>query len=248
MKHGRFVMGSRYAQFAPRRALRAARILAADPDDLPQVFTIIESLSGNTLHRIYKRMMSMEEGQRVIAKRPDIVTILADRAALARLPEGSLGRGYLAFVEREKISPDGIREAGKKGMTNEIPLSEPYDYVHARMRDTHDLWHAAIGYHGDVLGETALLAFIFAQTHNPAIALILGIGLFKTKGDPEARAVIVDGYRRGRAAAWLPGQDWESMLALPVTEVRRRLCLGEPPVYTQIRSSELKQRAMASAA
>jgi ubiquinone biosynthesis protein COQ4 len=239
-------MGSKYAQFAPRRALRAARTLAADPDDLPQVFTIIESLSGNTLHRLWKRMMRTEEGQRVLANRPDIVTLLADRRSLAQLPEGSLGRAYLAFVEREKISPEGIREAGKKGMTNEIPLSDPYDYIHARMRDTHDLWHAAVGYHGDVLGETALLAFTFAQTQNPAIALIIGIGLLKTIGAPEARAVIIDGFRRGRAAAWLPAQEWEAMLALPLTEVRRRLQLDEPPVYTQIRSADLRaQRAMA---
>ena len=233
-------MGSTYAQFAPRRALRAARTLVADPDDLPQVFTIIESLSGNTLYRIWKRLTKTEQGRRILAERPDIVTRLEDRAALARLPEGSLGRAYLAFVEREKISPEGIREAGKKGMTNEVPLSDPYDYVHSRMRDTHDLWHAAVGYHGDVLGETALLAFTFAQTRNPAIALIIGIGLLKTIGAPEARAVILDGYRRGRAAAWLPNQEWETLLALPLSEVRSRLRLEAAPVYTQIRSSDLK--------
>jgi ubiquinone biosynthesis protein COQ4 len=239
-------VGSTYAQFAPRRALRAARTLVADPDDLPQVFTIIESMSGNTLHRIWKRLNKTEKGRRILAERPDVVALLEDRAALARLPEGSLGRAYLAFVEREKISPAGIREAGMKGMTNETPLSDPYDYVHARMRDTHDLWHAAVGYHGDVLGETALLAFTFAQTRNPAIAFIIGIGLLKTIGAPAARAVILDGHRRGRAAAWLPEQDWERLLPLPISEVRSRLQLEEAPIYTQIRSAELKaQRAAA---
>jgi ubiquinone biosynthesis protein COQ4 len=238
-------VGSTYAQFAPRRALQAARTLAADPDDLPQVFTIIESLSGNTLHRVWKRMTKTPEGRRILADRPDIVTALEDRAALARLPEGSLGRAYLAFVEREKISAEGLREAGRKGMTNEVPLSDPYDYVHARMRDTHDLWHAAVGYHGDVLGETALLAFTFAQTRNPAIALIIGIGLLKTIGAPEARAVILDGYRRGREAAWFADQEWEKLLPLPLADVRRRLHLESAPVYTPIRSSELKARAMA---
>jgi ubiquinone biosynthesis protein COQ4 len=114
------------------------------------------------------------------------------------------------------------------------------------MRDTHDLWHAAIGYHGDVLGETALLGFIFAQTRNPAIAFIIGIGLLKTIGAPEARAVILDGYRRGRAAAWLPEVRWETLLALPLSEVSMRLHLEEAPVYTQIRSADLKaQRAAA---
>lgn len=235
-------------QFAPRRALRAARILAADPDDLPQVFTIIESLSGDTLDRIAERMSRSESGRRLLATKPDMVDRLADRAALAKLPEGSLGRAYLAFVERENISAEGIREAGEKGMTSHDPLPAPLDWVHARMRDTHDLWHAAVGYSGDVLGETALLAFTFAQTWNPAIGLIIAIGLSKTINAPNgggaiARKTILDGFRRGLKAEWLPAQEWESMLALPVTEVRRRLSLDSPPEYTEIRSSEIKAQA-----
>ncbi len=51
---------------------------------------------------------------------------------------------------------------------------------------------------------------------------------------------MLDGFRRGKNAAWFPEQDWESMLALPVDEVRARLGLETPPVYTEIRSSELK--------
>ncbi len=234
-------------QFAPGRALRAARILAADPDDLPQVFTIIESLSGNTLERVARRMARSERGKRLLAARPDIVDHLADRRALARLPQGSLGRAYLAFVEREKISADGIRAAGAKGMTDNRPMPPPLDWVYARMRDTHDLWHAATGYSGDLLGETALLAFIFAQTWNPAIGLVLAIGLTKTtgagSGGAPARRTIADGFRRGRGAAWLPAQEWETMLALPVEEVRRRLSLEAPPVYAEIRSAEVKARA-----
>jgi ubiquinone biosynthesis protein COQ4 len=232
-----------YVRFDLRRALRAARTLAADPDDLPQVFTILESLSGNTLQRIGDRMGQDGVGRRLIEKRPDIVDRLADREALARLPEGSLGRAYLAFVQREGISAEGIRAAAQQGMSGE-PLPVPLDWVHARMRDTHDLWHAAVGYSGDVLGETALLAFIFAQSWNPAIAFVLAIGLAKTArfpgGGAAARRTIAEGFRRGWRAKWLPPQDWESMLATPVEEVRRRLDLGEPPVYEEIRSAELK--------
>lgn len=239
-----------HVQFAPRRAFRAARILAADPDDLPQVFTIIESLSGGTLGRIGARMAKSETGRRLIANKPDIVDRLADREALARLPEGTLGRAYLAFMEREKISPAGIRAAGEKGMTREIPIPAPLDWVDARMRDTHDLWHAAVGYSGDVLGETALLAFTFAQTWNPAIGLIIVVGLSKTLGGVGeggmARKTIADGFRRGQKARWFPDQEWESMLELPLTEVRRRLSLGAPPVYTEIRSSEIKAAAQAA--
>jgi ubiquinone biosynthesis protein COQ4 len=232
------------AQFDLPRAFRAMRTLAADPDDLPQVFTILEALSGNTLERIGRRMMKDDAGSRLVQVRPDIVAQLADREALARLPQGSLGRAYLAFVERENISAEGIRRAAKEGMKQGASFPAPLDWVHARMRDTHDLWHAAVGYSGDVLGETALLAFILAQTWNPAIALILAVGFGKTvrfpRGGGAARATILDGFRRGLRARWLPAQDWEAMLALPAEEVRRRLGLETPPVYEEIRSAQLK--------
>lgn len=237
-----------YVQFAPRRALAAARILASDPDDLPKVFTVIESLSGDTLERIARRLRKSAAGQRLLVERPDIVGRLADRDALAHLPEGSLGRAYLAFVERENISADGIRAAAQAGMAHAADMPRPIDWVHARMRDTHDLWHAATGYSGDVLGEIALLAFTFAQTLNPGVALIIGIGLSKTAlfdDGPAARQTIFDAFRRGKRAAWFPEQDWESMLALPVVEVRRRLSLDAPRVYTEVRSAELKARLAA---
>lgn len=233
-----------FVQFEPLRALRAARTLAADPDDLPQVFTIIESLSGTTLARLTRRMCADSTGARLVSARPDIVALLADRAALARLPDGSLGRAYLEFVERENISAEGIREAAVKGTERTSSMPPPLDWMYARLRDTHDLWHAATGYSGDVLGETALLAFTLAQSWNPAIALIIAIGISKTFGTPGRgaadRRTILDGFRRGIAAKWLPAQDWESLLPLPLGEVRRRLALETPAVYRELRSAELK--------
>lgn len=223
-----------------RRALRAARELVKNPDDLPKVFTVIESLSGGTMSHIRKRLEASAGGQRLLRDRPDVVTHLVDRDRLRALPEGTLGRTYLAFVEREGISAEGIRDAASQGEDGTRMFDDTEAWVHTRMRDTHDLWHAAIGYGGDVLGEVALLAFTLAQTRNPAIALLVGVGLVKTVGSPEARATILDGFRRGRKAAWLPAQEWEDMLALPIDEVRSRLRLEAPPVYVPVTSAELR--------
>jgi ubiquinone biosynthesis protein COQ4 len=233
------------------KALRAARALLADPDDLPQVFTLLEALSGDTLQRLHRRIGASASGQRLLADRPDIVRLLDDREGLRQLPDGSLGRAYLAFVEAENISASGIKDAAEQGLSGERDLSPDEAYVHQRMRDTHDLWHAATGYKGDVLGETALLAFILAQTHNPGVFFIVALGLFKTIGAPaarEARAVIVDGFRRGMRTAWLPDQEWEALLALPLDEVRARLHVGPPPVYEPIRSADLRAAAAQRAA
>lgn len=233
-------MNSAPFQFQPRRALRAARALARDPDDLPQVFTIIEAFSGPTLSFIHRRMQASPRGARLLRDRPDIVALLGDREALGRMPEGSLGRAYLDFVTSENISAEGIREADRRGSLLDPKNDPSLVYVEERMRDTHDLWHAAIGYKGDVLGEAALLGFILGQVKNPGIALILGVAIYKLRGYPEARNVILDGYRRGKWADWLIDQEWETLLSLPVAEVRRRLNLEGPPVYAEVRSAELK--------
>lgn len=233
-----------FVQFSPIRALRAARVLSKNPDDLPMVFTIIESLSGNTVDRLVRRMRSVPSGQRLLEQKPDIVELLADRAALARLPEGSLGRAYLDFVVRENITAEGLRSAEDAGSHREEPLPPPLDWMAMRMRDTHDLWHAATGYTGDVLGEASLLAFTFAQTKNPGIALIISIALFKTLFGPlrdaDARTTILDGFKRGLRAQWLPAQEWEKLLPMPLAQVREQLSLGAPPIYTPVRSYELK--------
>jgi ubiquinone biosynthesis protein COQ4 len=221
-----------------RRAGRALAALMRDPDDLPQVFTLIESMSGTAPHRLLLRLRRTERGARLLRDQPDIVPTLADRAALRALPDGSLGRAYLAFVESEGISPQGIRDASTVGEA-EGQIPPAFQYMHSRMRDTHDLWHAATGYKGDVLGELSLLAFTVAQNWNTAVLMIILAALFKGLNRNET-STILDGYRRGRAAAWLPDQEWEALLPLPLGEVRERLKLGAPPVYTAIRTTELR--------
>ena len=227
----------------PRKALRALRALLADPDDLPQVFTIIEALSGDTAPRMVRRLARTDAGRRLLADQPDIVPLLEDRAALRSLPEGTLGRAYLAFVESEGISAAGIRAASEAAHLAEGDEPSEILFFHRRMRDTHDLWHALTGYHGDVLGEAALLGFILAQTWNPGVGVIVAAGLVKTSGNPVARALILDGFRRGREAAWLPEQPWETLLSLPVAEVRRLLRVEAPAVYTPVRSADLRAAA-----
>jgi ubiquinone biosynthesis protein COQ4 len=226
------------------RAGSALAALMRDPDDLPQVFELIDSLSGTAPHRLLYRFRRSDSGARLLRDQPDIVPLLADRKALRALPEGTLGRAYLAFVESEGISPEGIRDASiEAGTRSGRRRPEAFRYLHERMRDTHDLWHAATGYKGDVVGELSLLAFTLAQNWNTAVALIVVTAIVKGLAG-ETISTIADGFRRGRAAAWLPAQDWESLLALPLIEVRARLSLGAPPVYTTMRTTELKAQGL----
>ncbi len=234
---------SRWTRSAPYKALRglgALVKLVRDPDDLPQVFRIIEGFGDRSIERNLARLRRSPTVASVCSSTsPDIVPLLADRRALAALPAGSLGRAYLTFVEAEGITAEGLiaaSEAGQLAVVNDAP---DLAWQKQRMRDTHDLWHALTGYHGDVLGEAALLAFLYAQTEATAIGLIVAAGVFKLR-TAEARRLIFDGYRRGKRAAWLPEVEWETLLARPLDEVRTLLHIDAPAVYAPLRTAELR--------
>lgn len=223
----------------PLVALRAIRALIRNPDDTARVFDVIDALSGNHGERLFRRFSRTAGGIRLLAERPSLLAALSDRERLLALPIGTLGRTYADFMGREQISAEGLVQASMEGGSGPDPdLPPERAWFGARLRDMHDLWHVATGYSRDLVGEASLLAFTYAQTRNPGIGFIVLTAWLRASGEFRfARAMIREGYRRGRAAAWLPEQVWEELLALPLVQVRARLGLGEPPVYSQMRSA-----------
>ena len=220
----------------PMAAWKALRQLIRDPDDTTQVFEIIDALAGRAFEKAFERFRASPNGPRLIAEQPDIVAALSDRDSLAAMPAGSLGRAYLDFVLREELTPEGLSSASKDFEEDPAAPAGAY-WFGARMRDTHDLYHVLTGYNRDLVGEASLLAFTWAQTRNRGIGAIVLMAYAKAGSQaPGARPMIRQGYRRGKAAAWLPAQDWEALLARPIDEVRRELNLGELPQYEEFRS------------
>jgi ubiquinone biosynthesis protein COQ4 len=227
-------------------ATRAMKALLDDPDDTAQVFRIIEALSGRNGERTVERMKRTASGRRLLETKPPLLDQLTDHRALSKLPAGSLGRAYLEFLDSEGITAEGLKQASLDGQSRgSEDLPADLEFLRNRMRDTHDLWHVVTGYKGDLLGEASLLAFSFAQTRNPGVGFIVGVALLRGR-EPSVRRLIWQGFVRGARAAWLPAIEWEKLLALPLSTVRRTLNIGEPPVYQTLRSSEY-QREMAAA-
>ena len=223
----------------PLDALRGIRALLRDPDDTAKVFDIIDALAGRAIEHSFRRLRSTETGRRLIAERPRLVETLSDRERLLSMPVGSLGRCYAEFVGRENLSASGLADASAHvADRRQEAMPEEFVWFTERLRDTHDLWHVATGYNRDLVGEASLLAFSYAQTRNRGIGFIVLVAYLRAgrQGLTGARAMIREGYRRGKAAAWLPGQDWEALLARPLAEVRHELGLGDPPVYEEVRS------------
>lgn len=216
----------------PLVAMRALRRLVADPERTGEVFVIVRNLSGDAIQRSYRRFCGLP-GRREWLEQ-SLLTVLGDRDHLRTLPADSLGRAYLDFVERESLSADGLVEASEGHVAIEDLQVRRFA---ERNRDMHDLWHVLSGYGRDAFGEVCLLAFTYAQTRNLGIGVIALVGALKIareRGFGVFRAVW-QGYRAGRRAAWLPGEHWESLLAQPLADLRKRLGITPPSVYRDIR-------------
>jgi hypothetical protein len=101
--------------FHPSRIAGGLKGIMEDPKDTRHVFTLFESMIGPIEVRQVGHFIESDEGRALFEKRPPVVEALTDRERLRQMPDGSLGRAYLAFVEAEGISADGLVEASQQG-------------------------------------------------------------------------------------------------------------------------------------
>ena len=217
----------------PLLALQALRRLIADPERTEEVFVILQHLSGDALQRGFKRFAEIPARLPWLEK--SMVDVLNNRHGLRTLPAGSLGRAYLAFVETENLSADGLVEASEATIYQD--LDRNMQRFGERNRDTHDLWHVLSGYGRDTFGEACLLAFTYAQTKDFGIGVIAVVGTLKIA--KESRLGVIgaawQAYLAGRRAQWLPGENWEATLREPLESVRTRLGIAPPLRYQEVR-------------
>jgi len=210
----------------PLKAMRAFRVLQAT-GDTSQVFVILRAMRGKALINTFRRFAQSALGKKVLAERRDLLPALADREGLRRLPAGSLGRAYLAFMEEEKLSAEGLVQASESW--EDDPMPPDIDLFRARMRELHDVSHVVTGYGRDPLGELCLLAFTYRQFGNLGRLLIVAMAWSQIPAP--GRAAVFEAWRNGRSCAWLGDQDWEVLLGRPLDEVRRELSLTLPLRY-----------------
>lgn len=216
-----------------RGAFRALRKLLANGDDTTQVFVIMRALNAGSTPRQYERLLRTPGGGRLAYGRVELAERFSDPAFIASFAPGTVGAAYRGFLAQTGYTAAGLAEISN---LDKVPLvRHPHAWMGRRSRDTHDIWHVLTGYKADeTMGEAALVGFSYAQTGGLGWAFIAAGAALKslraTGGTLFARAVW-EGYRHGRRAAWLAGEDYEALLHEPVDAARARLRIDDPRAY-----------------
>ena len=212
----------------PLIAVRAIKTLLATRDTR-QIFILLRAMRGRSGLRNFHRFAGSPVGKVVLRDRRDLLTLLDDRLRLRQLPAGSVGRTYLDFMESEDLSAKALVTASENW---ESEAAAP-DVVlfRARMRELHDVTHVVTGYGRDRLGELCLLTFMYRQTGN--IGMVMLVAMAWRQLPKGARAAVREAWRHGKRAAWFAEQDWEALLTRSLSEVRKSLRIETPIRYRE---------------
>ncbi|WP_033073949.1 Coq4 family protein [Sphingopyxis sp. MWB1] len=225
----------------PLKAWRHFRNLIADKEDTEQVFHIIEALRDSRFAKSAAAFFQTAEGKKLLAERAYLPAMLDDHDRLRKLPEGSVGRIYVDFMEREGLTAQGLVDEFDKFRRGQPRYDDMLELYGNRLRDTHDLFHILTGYGRDALGEQCVLAFSYSQTPSWGTLFIAWAGareIHKGLGGRYAvYAAVREGQRHGRAAQQIAHQNIEALLAEPLEAARKRLGIAEPVVYKQVHAA-----------
>jgi ubiquinone biosynthesis protein COQ4 len=222
-----------------KAALVALRRLLANGDDTVQVFRIMRALNADVGARNYHKLLKTPGGGRIAYRRSELAELFSDPSYISAFKAGTVGAAYRDFLNRTGYSAMGLAEVAN---SDNIPheREHPYAWFGRRERDIHDIWHVLTGYQADEpAGEACLVAFSYAQTKGlgwAAIALGASLKARRVTGSWLFARAVIEGYRRGKRAEWLSGQDYEQLMHEPIDQVRRRLRLGEPVLYRELQS------------
>jgi len=223
-----FAQSALDTRLRPFEAVKAVRRLMANPEATEEVFVVLRAMRGRSGIALFRRFAQSRMGARILMEKRSLIAALCDRATLAALPPGSLGREYHRFMASENLSAEGLVAPSQAYRDDMAP--EDVALFRDRMRDMHDLTHILTGYGRDPLGELCLLAFMYPHTGNLGMALIvlMGFGRLESRA---ARKAVIEAWRHGRKARWFADMDWEAMLPEPLSKLRPFFDVAKPAAY-----------------
>ncbi|KAK1672634.1 coenzyme Q biosynthesis protein Coq4 [Colletotrichum godetiae] len=195
------------------------------------------------IYRLRDAMLADPTGRRILRDRPRITSTSLNLSRLRAMPDNSVGRAYVAWLDAEGVSPD------TRPVVRYIDDPE-CAYVMQRYRECHDFFHALTGLPIVREGEVALKAFEFANTLIPMTGFaVLSYATMKAGERKRFREIYGPwAVKNGMKSKEVINVYWEEQLERDVDELRADLGIERPPNMREIRKREREERRRAQEA
>lgn len=205
-----------------RTAVTALRVLEKHPDDPVAAALLNAGLDGDVYRRHATELAKTEFGRALLAERPTLQKGNIDLAALAKLPEGTVGRAFAEYFEKNKIHP----------FSTPYEIRNEVDYLIKWYRETHDLHHILTDYSTDAVGEMEVQAFALGNMgFRVSVMILCFAALLRPHNLPPMWKYwdrLKVAYRRGKASANLFTVRYETYFESSVESLRTALKI--PPL------------------
>ncbi|CAH0016919.1 unnamed protein product [Clonostachys rhizophaga] len=211
---------------------RPFSVLNRPPPNYPDLIAALGEATATPyfIYRLRDAMLADPTGRRILKDRPRINSTTLTPEYLRSLPENSVGRAYLGWLEREGVSSD------TRAQVRYID-DEECAYVMQRYRECHDFYHAITNLPIVREGEVALKTFEFANTLLP----MTGLSMFAVATmKPAERKRFWSTYfpwavKNGVRSKEVINVYWEEQLERDVDQLREELGIERPPDMRQLR-------------
>ena len=214
-----------------KTGISAAQALMADPKDTQQVFIVMKAMNRGANAKGYQKLLRTRKGGEIASQKLELADRLNDPNYRKRFVAGTVGHSYHKMMEATGYSAAGLADISNIEALDKN-VQHPYEWYKRRLRDVHDIWHVLTGYSPDEpLDESCLVAFSYGQTKGlgwAVIAVLSIVSRLKVENGRFHIAAIWEAFRNGRKAKWLPGEDYEKLLAEPLDAARERLNIQAP--------------------
>ncbi len=169
-------------------------------------------------------MLRSPTGRRILRDRPRISSHSLSLAKLRQLAPNTLGHAYVAWLEREHVTPDTRRPV-------QFIDDAECAYVMQRYRECHDFYHTLTALPVMREGEVALKAFEFANTRLPMTGLstVAALSLKKAQRDRFWSIYLPWALSNGLTADAIINVYWEEQLERDIDDLRAELGVEKAP-------------------
>ncbi|CAK9438660.1 uncharacterized protein LODBEIA_P28840 [Lodderomyces beijingensis] len=190
------------------------------------------------LKSLQATMLSDATGRQILRERPRITSTSLNLDHLRSLPENTIGKSYITWLDREGVNPD-TRVAVKYIDNEELA------YIFQRYRECHDFYHAITGLPIIIEGEISVKVLEFMNIGIPMSGLGAAFAPLRLK--PSQRKRLREIYypwaiRNGLYSKPLINVYWERILEMDVGEFRKQMGIERPPDLRDMRKEYFAKR------